>query len=331
MLKPRKVRFSLLQIYPLLFRPLFKERVWGGQRLRQFFPHLPTGRVGEAWVLSDHPQGPTPVENGPYAGRTLSWFRELEPAAVFGTRGLSAKTDQFPLLFKLLDSQEDLSIQVHPGDDYEGLPPGELGKTEMWVVLAAEPGARVVYGLAEGTTAERFAEAVRTGRTMDVMRQVEARAGDVFYVPSGTVHALGTGLMVAEIQQSSDTTYRIYDYDRPGLDGKPRELHVEHALRVSSYVDPPPQGRAEVTRSNEWLEICRSPYFVVSLGQCTGTWEQRTTPESFQALMLLEGEGALQWEGGEVGLERGSTVLVPSALGSYRLAGRCRSLMVRIP
>lgn len=315
----------------MIFSPVFKERVWGGRRLARWFPDLPEGPIGEAWVLSDHPPGRTPVQNGPLAGETLQSLKARFGAALVGRFGLSDKTGEFPLLFKLLDSQDDLSIQVHPSDEYEGLPPGELGKTEMWLVLEAEPGARVIYGLQPGVTPDTFTAAVQEGRTMDVMRQLPVRAGDVLYVPAGTVHALGRGLLVAEIQQSSDTTYRVYDYDRLGLDGKPRRLHVEHAIRVAHYGEPPALSRPSQSGSNRWAEICRSAYFVVSQGRCEGDWAQQSSAESFQALMLLDGAGSVSWEGGSEPLSAGSVLLVPASLGAYRLSGAFRALLVTVP
>jgi mannose-6-phosphate isomerase len=318
-------------LYPLLFEPVFKERIWGGRKLAPWFPNLPTGPVGEAWVLSDHPQGPTPVSNGPLAGQTLRSLREQYGAALLGTRGVGGPTGEFPLLFKLLDCQDDLSVQVHPADDYAGLPPGELGKTEMWVVLDTEPGAEVVYGLKPGTTPAAFAQAVQEGRTMDALHTLKVQPGDVLYVPSGTIHALGKGLLVAEIQQSSDTTYRVYDYNRPGLDGKPRELHVEHALRVTDYGEPPAPGHPAVPSPGAWQRIVESPYFVVSQGVCAGEWAQASTPVSFQALVVLEGAGAIAWDGGRVGVKAGAVALVPAALGAYTLSGSFRSLLVTLP
>jgi len=320
----------MTQLYPLRFEPVFKERVWGGRGLSRWFPDLPEGPIGEAWVLSDHPQGRTLVANGPLAGRTLQDLIAEFGEALLGTRGAQGGPGRFPLLFKLLDCQDDLSIQVHPPDDYAGLPPGELGKTEMWVVLDAQPGAQVVYGLKAGVTRESFAKAIQERRTMEVMRQVPVRPGDVLYVPAGTVHALGKGLMVAEIQQSSDTTYRVYDYDRLGLDGKPRELHVQQALEVTRYGEPPEVSHPREPAPGEWVEICRSPYFVVSHGRWDTDWDQATSPESFQALMVLEGEGRIEWAGGRLALGAGSTVLVPASLGHYRLAGQCRALLVTV-
>ena len=326
---------------------MFKERVWGGRRLTRWFPDLPPGPVGEAWVLSDHPQGRTPIANGPLRGETIHSLRrrfaegglgsggtgaKWSDEALLGTRGVNPRTGEFPLLFKLLDAQDDLSIQVHPNDDFPGLPPGELGKSEMRVVLDAEPGARIVHGLAEGVGRGELAAAIREGRTMEAMRSVTVHPGDVYYVPAGTVHALGAGLLVAEIQQSSDTTYRLYDYDRLGLDGRPRELHVDQALACASYNPPPAPSRLGSDAQNRWETLVFSPYFITAHGRCSGEWIQETDPGTFEVLMILEGTGTITWSAGaSERLAAGQTWLVPAALGRYQLAGEFSALRIRVP
>lgn len=327
-------------LYPLRFSPVFKERVWGGRRLARFFPDMPPGPVGEAWVLSDHPQGRTPIANGPFRGETLHSLRQRIAAAypgrsdeyLLGTRGVHPRTGEFPLLFKLLDASDDLSVQVHPGDDFAGLPPGELGKSEMWVVLDAEPAARLIHGLADGTTRADLAAAIEQGSTLEALRSVTVHPGDVYYVPAGVVHALGAGLLVAEIQQSSDTTYRLYDYDRPGLDGKPRELHVEQALACASYAPPPPPTRLRSSEPNRWETLVTSPYFVTEYGQCWRCWYGATDVTTFEVLMILEGTGTIEWpRDGVEPLAAGQTWLLPAALGRYRLTGEFSALRVRMP
>jgi len=213
--------------YPMLFAAEFKEKVWGGRRLKSWFDNMPPGPtpIGEAWVLSAHPSGPTRVTNGRLAGRTLA---ELCP--------------EFPLLIKVLSCDADLSVQVHPPDNYAHLRAGESGKSEVWLVLEAAPGASIIHGLAEGVTPDTLKHSLASAIAADVMscfRRVPVAAGDLIAVPPGTVHALGAGLVVAEVQQSSDTTYRLWDYGRLGIDGRPRELHVEQAMDVASYSRPP--------------------------------------------------------------------------------------------
>lgn len=282
-------------------------------------------------MLSDHPQGRTPVANGALAGQVLDHLQVTYGAALVGTHGLSEAAGAFPLLLKLLDAHDDLSVQVHPGDDYPGLPAGERGKTEMWVVLHAEPGAKVVLGLQPGVTRSSFAEAIARDSIMTALQELTVRSGDVFYVPAGTVHALGTGLLVAEVQQSSDTTYRVYDYDRLGLDGQPRELQVEHALAVTHYGQPPAGVMAVPAQPGIWHEVCRSPFFVVAQGECRGEWTQETSTLSFEAVMILDGAGVVAWDEGTVTVHAGTTLLVPASMGAYRLRGDFRCLRVRIP
>lgn len=317
--------------YPLQFQPEFKERVWGGRTLERFHPGLPEGKIGEAWTIGDHPNGTTAVLNGELAGLGLDAIRERYGAELFGTKA-DTSNGRFPLLIKLLDCQDDLSVQVHPNDEYEGLPEGESGKTEMWYILEAKPGAKIVYGLREGVQRERLAASIANGSIMDDLQEVPVEAGDSFYIPAGTVHALGAGVLVAEIQQNSDTVYRLYDYDRPGLDGKPRELHIEDSLNVINY------GESEATRmktdlsaANKWLTLAASPFFIVEKGQASGGWELQTSPESFTILVFCDGSGTLAWQDGELPVKPGDCFLLPANLGSYRIQGDITLLRSYLP
>ncbi|MBO2943461.1 class I mannose-6-phosphate isomerase [Paenibacillus sp. F411] len=318
--------------YPLLFQPEFKERVWGGRALEQFGLNLPEGQIGEGWMIADHPNGTTTVANGELAGTGLDQIREQMGREWFGNKGFSEKNGRFPLLIKLLDCNDDLSVQVHPTDDYAGLPQGELGKTEMWYVLDAKPDAKIIYGLKEGVKREDLKTALENGTVMDSLQEVPVKAGDTFYIPAGTVHALCAGVVVAEIQQNSDTTYRIYDYNRPGLDGKPRELHVEDSLNVTAY-----EGSGATTMSTDqavpgqWLQLAASPYFVVEKGIVEGEWSLGTTQDSFTILVTCEGEGTLTWEGGSQKFTSGQCFLLPANLGSYSLEGHAVVLRSYLP
>ncbi|NMI03003.1 class I mannose-6-phosphate isomerase [Paenibacillus sp. SZ31] len=321
--------------YPLQFQPEFKERVWGGRALEQFGLTPPEGHIGEGWMIADHPNGTTKVLNGALAGKGLDEVREQLGTEWLGTKGVSEKGGRFPLLIKLLDCNDDLSVQVHPTDDYEALPPGELGKTEMWYVLDAKPGAHIIYGLNEGVDRATLKEALENGTVMDTLRQVPVEAGDTFFIPAGTVHALCAGVVVAEIQQNSDTTYRIYDYNRPGLDGKPRELHVEDSLNVTAYEGA---GASTMKTNNatpgEWLKLAKCPYFVVEKGIVTERWELSTNPDSFTILVVCEGEGTLSWahaESDNIELKAGQCYLLPANLGSYTLDGNTTVLRSYLP
>ncbi|MDF2668974.1 MAG: mannose-6-phosphate isomerase [Paenibacillus sp.] len=318
--------------YPLQFKAEMKQRVWGGRALEQFGLELPDGPIGEGWMIGDHPNGTTTVMNGELAGLGLDEVRAKHGELLFGTRGLSSSTDRFPLLIKLLDCNDDLSVQVHPDNDYTGLPAGELGKTEMWYILDAKPGAKIIYGLQPGTTRDSFAKAIQEGRIMECMQEVDVKAGDSFYIPAGTVHALCAGVLAAEIQQNSDTTYRLYDYDRPGLDGKPRELHIEDSLQVISYEgNDASRMTTELAGTNDWLTLARSPYFVVEKGAVDGSWQLQTTPDSFVVLVICDGSGTLGWQDGQLQVKSGDCFLLPAGLGDYTLEGAYTLLRSYLP
>ena len=225
------------RLYPLTFTPQFRDYLWGGRTLEQFGRQLPPGIVAESWEISGHPSSPTAVDAGAYRGRLLTDLVVELGRDLVGRRSQDALArGKFPLLVKLLDARQDLSVQVHPDDEYalahEG---GELGKTEMWYVLRAEPGARLIYGLRRGVTPGQVADALRRGEVEAVFAYLPVRAGDAIFVPAGTVHALMAGLVVVEIQQNSDTTYRIFDWGRRGPDGQPRALHIDKALDVIDF------------------------------------------------------------------------------------------------
>lgn len=318
--------------YPLHFRPEFKERVWGGRALEQFGFDVPPGAIGEGWMIADHPNGVSHVTNGALSGQGLDAVRESFGEAWFGTRGYRSGNGRFPLLVKLLDCNDNLSVQVHPSDDYAGLPKGETGKTEMWYVLSAKPDAKIICGLQPGVTRESMAQAIAEGRIMETLRVVPVQAGDTFYIPAGTVHALCAGVVVAEIQQNSDTTYRLYDYDRPGLDGKPRELHIEDSLNVTSFAGT---GQAQMntngTRPGEWLNLASSPYFRTEKGIVRGEWPSSTASESFVILIVCEGEGTIRWQDGTLHAKPGDCYLLPAPLGEFVLNGQMTVLRSWVP
>jgi mannose-6-phosphate isomerase len=321
-----------VQPYPLHFQPEFKERVWGGRALERFGFDVPKGVIGEGWMIADHPNGVSHVTNGVLAGKGLDEIRELFGETWFGSKGGNSSNGRFPLLIKLLDCNDDLSIQVHPNDDYEGLPKDELGKTEMWYVLDAKPGAKIIYGLEPGVDRTIMAKAIEEGRIMDCLQEVSVQAGDTFYIPAGTVHALCAGVLVAEIQQNSDTTYRLYDYNRPGLDGKPRDLHIEDSLNVIAYEGSGATRMAtNGAKPGEWLRLASSPYFTTDKGVVLGEWSQTTSVDSFVILIVCEGAGSISWPSGLVDAKAGDCFLLPANLGQYTIDGSMtvlRSLVI---
>ncbi|MCR8632561.1 type I phosphomannose isomerase catalytic subunit [Paenibacillus radicis (ex Xue et al. 2023)] len=318
--------------YPLLFQPEMKERVWGGRALEQFGLTLPEGHIGEGWMIGDHPNGTTKVVNGELAGLGLDQIREQYGQDFFGIKGFSEKNGRFPLLIKLLDCQDDLSVQVHPNDHYDRLPQGELGKTEMWYILDAKPGAKIIYGLNDGVTREQLAEAIAGNRILDCLQEITVEAGDSFYIPAGTVHALGAGVLVAEIQQNSDSTYRLYDYNRLGLDGKPRELHIEDSLNVIAYEGSGASHmKTELVSTNEWLTLAHSPFFVTEKGKVEQAWPLQTSNDSFVIHIICDGSGTIRWADGELTVKPGECYLLPANLGDYTLTGSMTVLRSYLP
>jgi mannose-6-phosphate isomerase len=223
-------------LYPLTFRPIFKERVWGGRNLERLY-HKPLPSkvpIGESWEISDRPGDVSVITNGPLAGKDLHWLMEHHGQELLGNPQPSGA--RFPLLIKILDAEERLSLQVHP-PAHKAAELGGEAKTEMWYIADAKPGAELYVGLKRGVTRQQFEEKINTGEVADCFHRVSVKPGDVMFLPSGRVHAIGAGLVIFEIQQNSDTTYRVFDWNRVGLDGKPRDLHVSQSLASIDFED----------------------------------------------------------------------------------------------
>jgi mannose-6-phosphate isomerase len=326
-------------LYPLTFEPVFRDYIWGGRNLETLLGRaLPPGIVAESWEISGHPSSPTPVEAGPLAGRTLPQVLDLWGEALVGTcsRWATAR-GKFPLLVKLLDANRPLSVQVHPPDAYAlAHEDGELGKAEMWYVLHARPGAELIYGLSQETTPGAFRAALESGDLGRYLHRLPVQQGDTLLVPTGTLHALLEGIVVAEIQQNSDTTYRVYDWGRMGADGRPRTLHVDKALDVIDFDMVRPQAAEAVTvdvkRGLARAELARCPYFVVERvdlesgarfeGRCDGT--------TFEIWGSVSGSARVEWAGDPVALPAVRFVLLPAALGEYGVWGKEPATLLRV-
>lgn len=307
-------RVLLMPAYRLL--PACKDYIWGGRRLRtDFGVQSEQDPLAEAWVLSCHPDGPSVLADGPYAGLTLPAYLERAGGAALGTA--CEAFEKFPMLIKLIDAKKDLSIQVHPSDAYALANEGQYGKTEMWVVLDAEPGAFLYYGFDREVSLEEFSRRVGDGTLTEALRKVPVKAGDVFFIPSGTLHAIGAGLVIAEIQQNSNVTYRVFDYGRLGADGKPRPLHVEKALAVTD------RRPAPALDFGPHLGSCR--YFTAD-GH-NGPFQETCGETSFHALLVTEGAGTLTCGGGTQEIRKGQCFFLPAGSGTYRVDGGCRTLV----
>jgi mannose-6-phosphate isomerase len=302
----------------LFLQPVFKERIWGGTALHTEFGYeLPNDKTGECWAISAHPNRPSVVENGPYAGMSLDVLWREQPE-LFGNPSEAV----FPLLTKILDANMDLSVQVHPEDTYaKEHENGELGKTECWYILDCKEGADMIFGH-NAQSKEELIEQIQEGNWNGLLRRVKIKPGDFFYVPSGTIHALCEGTLVLETQQSSDTTYRVYDYDRRDAEGNLRELHLEKAIDVTTVphtaagVTPKVEKRENVTITT----FVESEFFTVYKWDVAGEATFRFD-EKYLLLSVINGEGSLVHEGERYPLNKGMHAILPVGFGEFEVEG----------
>lgn len=302
--------------YPLTFRPIYQDRVWGGQRLAEVFGReLPAGRViGESWEVCDRPDAVSVVAAGPLAGRTLGELMAQDPLGVWGQA--VAPGTRFPWLCKLLDACDDLSLQVHPPAALAASMGGEP-KTEMWYVAAAEPGSCLYAGLRPGVTRDEFERRARDGTVADLFHRLPVGVGDVLFLPSGRVHALGKGLVIFEIQQNSDTTYRVFDWNRVGLDGKPRALHLEQAMASIDFNDFAPALAPREGQLEDGVmvrKLVRDPLFDIDHVAATGIASDRRGPGRAGLMAVVSGRVQVRGGGQNMWLGPGDFAVLPAGM-----------------
>lgn len=314
--------------YLLRFEPIFRRYLWGGRRLATMLgkPIGPEADYAESWEIVDHGQDQSVVRAGPLAGRTLGELARDRNSGLMG----GAEQGRFPLLLKFLDCRRTLSVQVHPNDAQAArLDPPDLGKTEAWVVLAAEPGSKIYAGLRAGVTRDELAAALAAGRCEECLHEFEPRVGDCVFIPAGTVHALGAGLVIAEIQQASDTTFRLFDWNRVDADGRPRQLHVEQSLAVIDYDRGPVASQEPIVVSPGRQRLVECDKFILDRVAVT----KPTTiggDGRFHVLAVIE--GAVEAAGDPVAapLARGETALLPAAAGSVELSPQSGAVILDV-
>lgn len=305
-----------MRLYPLKLKPAVKEIIWGGDKLKtDYNKSAPFEKLAESWELTVRPDGMNVIENGECAGTTLGDY--LTPGLI----GRNYSGDRFPLLIKFIDARDRLSIQVHPSDDYAMKNEGEYGKTEMWYIVEAEEGAELVFGLDGEYSKEIFDKAVESGTVESLLHRVKVKPGDVYFIPSGLVHAIGAGILICEIQQNSNVTYRVYDYNRPGKDGKPRELHVAKAREVIVNYSPAQleslrfSGNADIT--SDLLATCDK--FTVHKYEIAGEKALNVTEKSFVSLTFTSGAGEIISGGESYRFAKGDTYFLPAGLGEVKI------------
>ncbi len=318
-------------LYPLTFTPVFKDYPWGGRNLAHFGRTLPDGIVAESWDVASHPNGSSAVREGAYKGRLLNdLVAQLGEDLLGDNNAAACEAGRFPLLIKLLDANSWLSVQVHPDDAYALAHEGELGKTEMWVVLEAQPGAELLYGFSRPTSKEAYAQAVAAGRGDEPLHRMAVQKGDVVFVPPGTMHALGPGIVVAEIQQNSDTTYRVYDW------GRDRPLHLAKALEVTDFTLV---GAKPATPE---MLLDEQPLRIERLASCAYFETERMTMAAgsaffgaadgatFEIIGVVEGNARIEWEGAPVTLHAVDWALIPAAMGEFEIVAETDTQLLRI-
>jgi mannose-6-phosphate isomerase len=305
---------------PLIVTPEYRDYVWGGQRLR------PGQLTAEAWIVYEHDR----VAAGPLQGRTLAEVAAEYGAALLGARAIERTGRRFPLLIKLLDCAAWLSLQVHPNDEQARrlAGPDQFGKTEAWHILEAAPDAEILGGLREGTTAETLARAVRGGTLLEYMRHLNVQTGETIFIRSGTIHTIGPGLLLYEVQQTSDLTYRVFDWNRPASEG--RALHIEQSLAVVDLKAVPPIVPPPAFVDGQTAALIECEYFTLErLTAEANSIDLATRGESFHALTVIEGQAVIESEAGRVVLNRLETVLMPTACGAYRVQPQGRLQMLK--
>ena len=294
-------------------KPVTKHIIWGGERLSRDYGMGENGeKIAEAWELTCRGDGDNEIISGKYTGRLLSEFVHENPQAL----GTKQKGDRFPLLIKLIDAEADLSIQVHPDDEYALSHTDDMGKTEMWYIVDAKPGAKLIYGLKRKYTRDELKTAIAAGTLESFMNYVEVKSGETYFIPSGLVHAIGAGILIAEIQQNSNITYRVYDYNRRQPDGSLRQLHIEPALDVIERFDP---EAVKVEKTGDVIASCK--YFEVRAIALDGEKTVCAGEESFLHLMITDGECEIICAGEKISTKKGGSVFVAAASGNVTLKG----------
>ena len=323
-------------LYPLRFTPIYKKLIWGGEKLREEYGKLDAPEMtGESWEISMVEDNISVVSNGYLKNNTLEEVIEVYMGDVVGDRVYEKYGTFFPILTKFIHSNDYLSIQVHPGDEYAMEHHGENGKTEMWYILEAEEDARLIVGFNRPTDREGFLKSLHDGTLVDLMNFQPVKKGDVLFMPTGRIHALGPGIVLAEIQQTSDMTYRIYDWDRMGADGKPRELHIDHAANVIDFDMPADYKTPYDPVPNQTVPLADCPYFTTQYMKFDQPVDKDyNLIDSFVIYMCTEGEVDLYYPGweqnGSETLRKGDTILVPAVLKEISLVPKVPSVMLEV-
>lgn len=313
-------------IKPLKLTSICKDYIWGGEKLRTLYgKDTDISPIAESWELSCHKDGYSIICGGKHDGKTLDEYIKENPSIL----GTSVNGAELPILIKLIDAADNLSVQVHPNDEQAKEWEGQNGKTEMWYVVDAEKDARITYGVCRDTTKEELVDAIREKRVEELLNSVPSKKGDVFFVEAGTIHAIGKGNLIAEIQQNSNVTYRLYDYGRVGKDGKERELHIEKGVKAANCKKIDQKEITVLDDDTRMLGSCE--YFVVKEVKFDGEKSFVADAKTYHALIVIDGKLDIIGKDFRVNMDAGETVFVPAGLGEYALKGKATVLITTHP
>ena len=319
-----------MKLYPLQFEPILKERIWGGTKLKtELNKPITSDITGESWEISTVENDISIVANGSLKGKSLKELINEFPEAVLGSKVHAQFGKQFPLLFKYLDAREDLSIQLHPNDELAKKRHNSFGKTEMWYVMQTDSNARLIVGFKEKSSPEEFIQNLNNKTLLDILDTKKVKQGDVFMLDTGTIHAIGAGIVIAEIQQTSDITYRVYDFDRVDANGNKRELHIDLALEALNYEKIEAQRFYSETE-NISNEIVNCQYFTTTIIPLNGHIKVAKNKQSFTVYMCVDGSFELSLDTETFLYQKGDTVLIPAALTDFQLSGKASILEIYI-
>lgn len=316
--------------YPFTFEPIFKKRIWGGTKLRDYLNKpICSENTGESWELSTVPNDVSVINNGVLKGKNLNELIDQFPEEILGVEVFSRFGKQFPLLFKYLDAREDLSIQLHPNDELAKARHNSFGKTEMWYVMHADKDARLIIGFKEDTNQADYLSHLNNKSLLTILNEIPVKNGDTFLLETGTIHAIGGGILLAEIQQTSDITYRVYDWDRVDSNGKERELHTELALDAITYQTTSAQKKYTAIE-NKSVSIVDCPYFKTNIIELNGEVQIHKSKDSFIVLMCTLGNFELLLNDEKYVYKIGDTILIPAILTSFLLKGKATLLEITV-
>ena len=310
-----------MTLYPLKFKTIFKDKIWGGQKINTYLgkDFSPLPNCGETWEISGVKSDVSVVENGDLAGKSLASLLETHKADLVGKKIYEKFGNEFPLLVKFIDANDDLSIQVHPNDELAKKRHNSFGKTEMWYVIQADEGASLIAGFNQKVNEDIYLEKLNSGRLNDILNKEEVEAGDVFFLPAGRVHTIGKGLLIAEIQQTSDITYRIYDFDRVDDKGNKRELHTEEALAALDYEVYPEYKSVYEKKLNEPVHVVSCPYFSTNILEFNEAVTRDYSFDSFVIHVCVQGSYTLKYGNESLLVKLGDCILIPASIDKVSL------------